>query len=173
MAFYCSQLARHRVEEKENVMIYGPVVMNAEVISYKDSWENVKTVGISQGRQTEKTQAEQSYPQIQEFQEVTQKGLLYTLENQQIDAVIQDLTKAADIPEYPYKPLTDGDYISYVLVVDRDFVETEAFADFVVSYNRAVEKLNDPEYLAEKLGVEEDWLQGTAVEFLPLQEVER
>ena len=87
--------------------------------------------------------------------------------------MIQDLTKAADIPEYPYKPLTDGDYISYVLVVDRDFVETEAFADFVVSYNRAVEKLNDPEYLAEKLGVEEDWLQGTAVEFLPLQEVER
>ena len=163
MAFYCSHVARHTVEENENVMIYGPVVMNAEVISYKDSWENVKTVGISQGRQTEKTLAEQSYPQIQEFQEVTQKGLLYTLENQQIDAVIQDLTKAADIPEYPYKPLTNGDYISYVLVVDRDFVETEAFADFVASYNRAVEKLNDPEYFAEKLGVEEDWLKGTAV----------
>ena len=51
MAFYCSHVARHTVEENENVMIYGPVVMNAEVISYKDSWENVKTVGISQGRQ--------------------------------------------------------------------------------------------------------------------------
>ena len=113
MAFYCSHVARHTVEENKNVMIYGPVVMNAEVIAYKDSWENVKTVGISQGRQTEKTLAEQSYPQIQEFQEVTQKGLLYTLENQQIDAVIQDLTKAADIPEYPYKPLTNGDYISF------------------------------------------------------------
>ena len=158
------------MEENENVMIYGPVVMNAEVISYKDSWEKVETVGISQGRQAEKKAALESYPQIREFQEVTQKGILYTLEDGQTDAVIQDLTKAAKVSEYPYKPLADRDYISYVLVVDKAFVGTEAFSDFATAYNAAVKRLNSPEYLARKLQVDLDWLQGTAVEFLPLQE---
>ena len=64
------------MEENEDVMIYGPVIMNAEVISYKNSWEEVTTVGISQGRQTEKAIAQENYPQIREFKEVTQKGLL-------------------------------------------------------------------------------------------------
>ncbi|HIW82821.1 MAG TPA: hypothetical protein H9873_00630 [Candidatus Dorea gallistercoris] len=158
------------MEENEDVMIYGPVIMNAEVISYKNSWEEVTTVGISQGRQTEKAIAQENYPQIREFKEVTQKGLLYTLENQQVDAVIQDLRKAADVPEYPYKPLADRDYISYVLVADKDFVQTEAFSDFIESYNKAAEKLNNPDHLAEKLGVDQEWLQETSVEFLPLQE---
>lgn len=150
-------------------MIYGPVIMNAEVISYKDSWENVTTAGISQGREAEKALAKESYPQIREFREVTQKGILYTLEDGQTDAVIQDLTKAAKVPEYPYKPLSDRDYISYVLVADKEFVQTEAFSDFIDSYNQAAEKLNNPEYLAEKLKVDPKWLEGAGVEFLPLQ----
>ena len=149
-------------------MIYGPVIMNAEVISYKDSWEDVETVGISQGRQTEKALAKENYPQIREFHEVTQKGLLYTLEDGQNDAVIQDISKASRVPEYPYKPLSDSDYISYVLVVDKDFVQTKDFDNFIESYNKAAGKLNDSKYLAQKLGVEEEWLHGMEVEFLQL-----
>lgn len=149
--------------------IYGPAIMNAEVISYKNEWEKVKTVGISQGREQEKRLAQGAYPQIEKFQDVTQKGILYTLEDGQVDAVIQDLSKAAMVPQYRTKPLASHDYISYVLVVEKEFAKTKAFEDFVNSYNRAVEKLNQPEYLSEKLGVQKEWIQDKQIEFLPLE----
>ena len=172
MAFYCGHIAVHTIEENENVMIYGPVIMNAEVIAYKNDWEDVKLVGISQGREQERELAKETYPQIEAFQDVTQKGILYTLEDGQVDAVIQDLTKSAVVPQYETKPLSEHDYISYVLVVDKAFAQTEVFADFIKSYNKAVEKLNEPEYLAEKLGVEVSWLSDKTIEFLPLEERE-
>lgn len=156
------------MEENENVVIYGPTIMNAEVINYKKDWESVKTVGISQGRKSEKEMALKNYPQIEQFEEVTQKGILYTLEDDQIDAVIQDITKSATFPKYMSKPLSKEDYISYVLVVDKEFAKTKAFFDFIKSYDKAVEKLNRPEYLAQKLGVSEEWLVDKTIEFLPL-----
>lgn len=151
-------------------MIYGPVIMNAEVICYKSDWDDVKLVGVSQGREEEKEQAAKTYPQIEEFQDVTQKGILYSLEDGQVDAVIQDLTKSAVVPQYPTMPLSETDYISYMLVVDKEFAQTKAFDDFIGSYNKAVKKLNKPEYLAEKLGVEESWLENKTIQFLPLKE---
>lgn len=150
-------------------MIYGPVIMNAEIICYKNDWEDVKVVGVSQGREQEKEQAAKTYPQIEKFQDVTQKGILYTLEDEQVDAVIQDLTKSAVVPQYPTMPLSSTDYISYVLVVDKKIAQSEEFADFIHSYNKAVDKLNEPEYLAEKLGVEKDWLADKTIQFLPLE----
>lgn len=152
-------------------MIYGPVIMNAEVMCHKGNLADVKTVGISQGRQNEKDMAQKAYPFIESFQEITQKGILYSLENGQVDAVIQDLTKAAHAPQYSCDPISETDYISYVLVVDKDFAGTEAFADFIGSYNRAAKKLNGRDYLAEKLGVEEEWLADKKIKFLELEEV--
>ena len=153
-------------------MIYGPIIMNAEIICYKDDWENVKIVGVSQGREQEKEQALKSYPQIEEFREVTQKGILYSLEDDQVDAVIQDLTKSAVVPQYPTMPMSETDYISYVMVVNKGFAQTKAFTDFVKSYNKAVVQLNKSEYLAEKLGVDVKWLTDKTIEFLPLEESE-
>lgn len=151
-------------------MIYGPVIMNAENICYKNDWEDVKVVGVSQGREQEKEQAAKNYPQIEKFKDVTQKGILYTLEDEQVDAVIQDLTKSAVVPQYPTMPLSSTDFISYVMVVDKEFAATQSFADFIHSYNKAVDKLNEPEYLAEKLGVERSWLANKTIKFLPLEE---
>lgn len=170
MAFYCSHIAMHTIEADKNIMIYGPVIMNSEIICYKGEWEDVKTVGLNQGRVQERSLAEKTYPQIEEFIDISQKGILYSMEDGQVDAIIQDLTKAALVPNYKYKPLSDQDYISYVLVVNKEFAQTEAFADFVRSYNRAAEKLNEPAYLAEKLGVEESWLEDKPIKFLTLQE---
>ena len=162
----------HTIEENENVMIYGPVIMNAEVICYKGPWEDVKKIGINQGREFEKSLAAKTYPQIEEFQDVSQKGILYSLEDGQVDAAIQDLTKAAKVPMYSYKPLSENDYISYVLVVDKEFAKTKAFSDFIKSYNKAVEKLSESAYLAEKLGVEDSWLTDKPIKFLTLEESE-
>lgn len=165
-------MALHTIEENENVMICGPVVMNAEVLCYKGSWKNVKTVGISQGRTAEKQQAQETYPQIKQFKEISQKGILYSLERGQVDGVIQDLTKAAALRDYRTKPLSETDYISYVLVADKEFVKTKSFSDFTESYNRAAQRLNEPEYLSEQLGVGEEWLLDKKIVFLPLERME-
>jgi len=146
--------------------------MNSEILCYKGDWESVRTVGVNQGREAEKALAKETYPQIEEFRDISQKGILYTMEDGQVDAVIQDLTKAALVPTYKYKPIAEHDYISYVLVVDKAFAQTDAFADFIKSYNIAAEKLNEPAYLAEKLGVEEEWLKDKSIQFLTLEESE-
>lgn len=146
--------------------------MNSEVICYKGDWDDVKTVGVNQGRVAEKSLAKKTYPQIEAFQDISQKGILYSMEDGQVDAIIQDLTKASMVPNYKYKPLAEHDYISYVLVVDKAFAQTQAFSDFIKSYNKAAEKLNDPSYLADKLGVEEEWLSDKTIKFLTLDESE-
>lgn len=151
-------------------MIYAPIIMNAEVICYKGEWENVKEVGVNQGREQEKTLAKKTYPQIEKFQDITQKAILYMLEDEQVDGIIQDITKAAGISEYPSVPLTLEDQVSYVMVVNKEFAETEAFTDFVNSYNKAVEKMNDLSYLSEKLNADEEWLKEKNIKFLTISE---
>ena len=170
MAFYCGQIALHTVEENDSVMIYGPVIMNAEVICYKGSWKDVRTLAVSQGRSQEIERAYDTYPQIKEIRQITQKAILYSVERGEVDGAIQDITKAAEVPDWPIKPLSETDAISYVMVVDKDFAETEAFRDYIRSYNAAVEKLNDKDYLAEKLDVDRKWLDQTGIGFLTLKE---
>ena len=80
-------------------------------------------------------------PQIEEFDEITQKGILYAMEDEQVDAAVLDITKAAEVSDIPTMPLSDNDYISYVLIVDKEFEQTEAFRNFIESYNKAVEKI--------------------------------
>ena len=83
---------------------------------------------------------------------------------------ILDITKAAKVPDYQNMPLSDTDYISYVLVVDKEFEKTEAFQDFIHSYNRAVSRLSNSGYLARVMGVKEEWLENKNIKFLTLEE---
>ena len=71
---------------------------------------------------------------------------------------------------YQNMPLSDTDYISYVLVVDKEFEKTEAFQDFIHSYNRAVSRLSNSGYLARVMGVKEEWLENKNIKFLTLEE---
>ena len=125
---------------------------------------------MTQGREKSKVLAQETYPQIQGFNEITQKGILYALEDEQVDAAILDITKAAKVPDYQNMPLSDTDYISYVLVVDKEFEKTEAFQDFIHSYNRAVSRLSNSGYLARVMGVKEEWLENKNIKFLTLEE---
>ncbi len=170
IGFYCTHIAKHTIENNEDVEIYGPVIMNGETIIYKDEWENVSWLGVTQGREQSKALAKEAYPQIEGFNEISQKGILYAMEDEQVDAAILDITKAAEIPQYKDQPLSDTDYISYVLVADREFAKTEEFQDFVDSYNQAVSRLNDKEYLADVLGVDAGWLMDKKIKFLELDD---
>ena len=170
VGFYCTHIAKHTVEQNQDVELYGPVIMNGETIVYKKDWEKVGNLAVTQGREQSKALAQETYPQIQGFNEITQKGILYAVEDEQVDAAILDVTKAAQVQEYKDKPLSGTDYISYVLVVEKEFEQTEEFERFLKSYNRAASRLNDKGYLAEVLGVEISWLDNKNIKFLTLEE---
>ncbi|MEG0355689.1 MAG: ABC transporter substrate-binding (seleno)protein SaoB [Lachnospiraceae bacterium] len=170
VGFYCNHIAKHTVEHNKNVMIYAPAVMNAEVIGYQGDWSQVKKLGMTQGRKQSKIIAKKQYPQIMSFEEITQKGIMYCMEDGQVDGAILDITKAAGVPMYSYQPLSQNDYISYVLVVDKQFVQTKAFSEFRKTYNEAVKVLNQKDYLAEQLEVEPSWLEQKKIKFLTLPE---
>lgn len=172
VAFYCSHIAKHTVENNEDVMIYAPVIMNSELIVYQSEWKEIRELGVLQGRKQEQKLAEETYPQIEQIHEISQKGIAYSLEDGQIDGAILDITKAAYFPSYFKKPLTEQDYISYVLVVDKEFEKTEVFQEFVEAYNQAVEKLQDTKYLAKCMEVDEMWVKDTTIKFLTLPESE-
>lgn len=156
IGFYCSHIAAYTVKQNPDVIIYGPAVMNAEIICHKKDWEDIKKVGVTQGRQQLKEISQKTYPQIEAFEEITQKGILYAVEDNQVDGAILDITKAAGLTQYQYTPLSQTDYISYTLVVDEKFAKTTAFRDFLKSYNNMVNRLNDRSYLADRLGIKEE-----------------
>ena len=47
--------------------------------------------------------------------------------------------------------------------------KTEAFRDFIDSYNRAVSRLSNSDYLAWTMGVKEEWLENKNIKFLTLE----
>ena len=172
VAFYCSHIAKHTVENNDNFVIYAPAIMNAEMIAFREEWDQAETLGVLTGRTQEQQIVKKEYPQITDIYEISQKGIGYSLEDGQIDGAVLDITKAALIPQYNFKHLSGQDYISYVLVADREIINTEPFQKFVEAYNQAVSNLKETEYLAECLGVEETWLENTNIKFLKIQESE-
>lgn len=170
LAFFCSHIANSTVQKNDKVMIYAPVIMNAELLVYPRDreFEGIRKVGITQGRVQEMNLARKTYPGLQLFYQISQKGILYALEDGQVDADILDLVSAARNPSYQWKPLSSHDYISYVLVVDKEFAKTDAFSDFVDAYNRAAETLSDPEILAERIGADASWLSDKPLKLLTL-----
>ena len=168
VGFYCPHIAKHTIENNKDVEICGPVIMNGETIVYKKNWDEVTHMGVLQGREQSKSLASETYPQIERFSEISQKGILYAMEDEQVDAAILDVTKAAAVPECRNQSLSDNDYISYVLVVDKEFERTEEFKDFITYYNQAVSRLNDSGCLAKVLGVSEDWVKEKNIKFLTL-----
>lgn len=142
MALCCTHLASHLIEDNNKFSIYAPVIMNSELIVYKGESANIKTVGVGQQRQYLQNLAEKSHPKLDNFQEIKTSMLPYSLSTGLIDAAILDVTKLTPLTEFQFMPLSNTDYISYVLVVSNDITNTQAFSQFMKSYNTTVEKLN-------------------------------
>lgn len=168
LAFYCNHMAYHLVDEDDRFVIYAPVIMNSEVLAYNGDLEDIQHLGIGQKRNHIKTLAMESYPQIQEVSEMTGRALPYSLIDQQVDAVALDVTKAVLVPDFTFAPLSKNDFISYVLVVREDLIDTPAFQSFLSCYNQAVEQLNQTDTLIQLMGMDQAFWEMANIQFLPL-----
>lgn len=168
MAFYCNHMALHLVRANENFEIYGPVIMNAEVIGYKDQLSDVKRLGIGQKKEHLHKLAETSHNQIKEIIEISPSSLPYSLEGGQIDGAVLDITKAALLPGFNFISLSEDDYISFSLVVRKDIIGTEEFNDFLDAYNKAVDELNQGEMLRKATNSDQLLWDSINIKFLNL-----
>lgn len=162
-------MALHLVRANDDFEIYGPVIMNAEVIAYKYDIDNIHRIGIGQKREHLHKLAKKSYKQVEEVVEISPASLPYSLEGGQIDGAVLDITKAALLSEFNFIPLSEDDYISYSLVVRKDIIETKDFEDFLISYNNVVEELNQVKILKEYINMTEEFWDNSKIEFLSLE----
>lgn len=124
-------------------MIYGPVIMNAEVLAAKKEPEKIMRLGIGQQRRHLQGLIREAYPNIGEIVEVSPRILPYSLTDGQIDGAVLDVTKASLLPGFQFTPLAKHDYISYVLVVRKDLIGSDPFERFLKAYHNAVDSLQE------------------------------
>lgn len=168
MAFYCNHIALHLVNTNDRFVIYGPVIMNSEVIAYEGDIAAIQTLGIGQRRGHIQKLTQEAYPQVEEIREMNTGILPYSLENKQIDAAVIDVTKAVLLPKFSFLPIAKHDYISYCLVVRKDLIGTEIFEDFVIIYNQAIDELNLSETLISSMGMTKEFWDIVNIKFLKL-----
>lgn len=136
-------MASHLVEQDDRLMIYGPVIMNAEVLAAKKEPEKIMRLGIGQQRRHLQGLIREAYPNIGEIVEVSPRILPYSLTDGQIDGAVLDVTKASLLSGFQFTPLAKHDYISYVLVVRKDLIGSAPFERFLKAYHNAVDSLQE------------------------------
>jgi hypothetical protein len=162
-------MALHLVRANDDFQIYGPVVMNAEVIAYEDEVSDIHKLGIGQKREHLHQLVKESYDHIAEIVEISPANLPYSLEGKQIDGAVLDITKAALLPKFKFTSLSENDYISYSLIVRKDVVNTEAFREFLRAYNKTIEELNNVEILKKHISMPKEFWDNINIKFLSLE----
>lgn len=159
----------HLVRANDDFEIYSPIIMNSEVIAYKDNIDNVHKIGIGHKREHLHKLVMEKYKQVEVIIEMSTISLPYSLEGGHIEGAVLDVTKAAILPKFDFVPLSTNDYISYSLVVRKDIVDTKAFKDFLTAYNEVVVELNQRKILIQLIGMTEEFWDDTKIKFLSLE----
>ena len=136
-------MAAHLVDQDDRLMIYGPVIMNAEVLAAKKESEKITRLGIGQQRKHLQGLIREAHPEIGEIVEMSPRILPYSLSDGQIDGAVLDVTKASLLSGFQFAPIAKHDYISYVLVIRKDLIGSAPFERFLEAYRNAVDGLQE------------------------------
>ena len=162
-------MALHLVRANADFEIYGPVIMNGEVIAYKGDVSNIHRLGIGQKREHLHRLIKKNYNHIDEIVEIQPASLAYSLEGEQIDGAVLDISKAPLLHGFKFASLSEDDYISYSLIVRKDVINTKVFQEFLMAYNKTIEELNKVKTLKEYIGMPKEFWDNTNIKFLSLE----
>ena len=170
MGFYCTHISTAIVNQNEGFSIYGPVVMNGEVLGYWKEPSEIQTIAIPMKREHLARLVREGYPQAGEPREVSATSILYAFEDKQVDGAVMDIARAFQLPQYNYTRVCDQDYVSYCLVVRDDITGTDQFQTFLRYYNETAEALNDRETIQELYGMSDQFWEEVRLKVLYLPE---
>lgn len=170
LGFYCSHISMAIVNQSEGFSIYGPVVMNGEVLGYWTDPEEIRTMAIPMKREHLAELVREEYPWVEEIKEVSPTSILYAFGDKQVDGAVMDIARAFQMPEYQYTRVSDQDYVSFCLVVRDDIVDTPQFQTFLQYYNQTVEELSRPGAMQAIYGMDDAFWADNNLKFLYLPE---
>lgn len=166
--FYCSSIALTLINRNSDLEIYGPAVINAEVVALGRDPEDVCTMAIPMKRSFLNEIVYANFPAVTEIFQVSTTSLNYAVSGGQVDGAIVDVAKALSAPDFDYVRLSDEDHISYSLVVNKNIVDTAQFAEFLDAYNQMADKYNRIEYLKSRYDMSDSFWQMIHFRFLYL-----
>lgn len=157
MGIICVSAAEAFIENNPSFVAYAPVAMNTDVFLIKDS--SLKRFGVTQNRTYQLSLVKDNFGSEIEIVPMISQALPYALEKNELQGALIDVTKAMQLEGSIVGAGEKSDYVSYVLVVNRNFIETKAFENFVHQFNRATDQLVSDqmlysEHLSEYIGEE-------------------
>ena len=170
LGFYCSHISMAIVNENEGFSIYGPVVMNGEVLGFWEEPSEIRTMAVPMKREHLKQLVQEEYPAVEEIHEVSATSILYAFEDHQVDGAVMDIARAFQLPQYNYTWVSKQDYVSYCLVVRDDIIGTPQFQVFLQYYNETVQALNDKDTIQSLYGMDDAFWETVRLKFLYLPE---
>jgi hypothetical protein len=170
VGFYCGSIALTLINRDSDLEIYGPTVMNAEMVALGSGKEkaDICAMAIPLKRSFLADIAAESFPSVRETPQVSTTALLYALSGGQVDGALVDIAKAFAAPDFNYARLSGEDHISYYLVVNRNIVDTPRFDAFLEAYNQMAASFNDVEYLKERYNMGDSFWREMNTRFLYL-----
>ncbi len=155
MSIMCVSAASAFVESNPSFVIFSPVAMNTDVFLVKA--DPLSNIGMTQNRAYQKELINKRFGETVNIVPMVSQGLPYALEKKELQAAVIDVTKAMLLDGDISPANVNGDYISYVLVVNKEFLKKEVFKKYVAEFNEATDALMGnqliyDQQLAEYLG---------------------
>jgi len=176
MSIMCVSAAKMFVENNSSFIIFSPVTMNTDV--FVINGDTPTLVGMTQNRAYQKELIKGKFGEGAEVIPMVNQALPYALEKNEVQAAVIDITKAMQLGSDIIPANINGDYVSYVLVVNKEFSKTDVFEEFVGAFNNATATLQEDQsvytrHLSEYIGdvnIEEGVYKNWKVKLLFIEE---
>lgn len=150
LAIICEDAAKDFVKNNNEFRIVGSCVKNSDVFILKDN-KIIKKIGIAQNRKYQKKLVKSKFGSSCEVYPMTATALGYALENNKLDAILVDSLKGWKLNGKKQICNYDKDYITYVMVVNKDFQKKDLYKKFIKNYNESIIALKSEELLKKQL----------------------
>lgn len=148
MAIICKEAAKKFIQYDENFEIVCPVVKNSDVFILKN--ENPESIGITQNRNYQIDLVNKYYKKSKPIPLIN-SALIYALENNNVEGVLVDAIRTLNLEGEKYSTTENGDYDTYVIVVNKSFKDTSLYEKFVDLYNESVKEISNNKILKKEL----------------------
>ena len=168
IGFFCSSIALTLINSNDDLMIYGPAVMNSEVVALGADISSPTAVAVPLKRAFLSDLIRDNYPAVTDILQASPMTIQYALADGRTESAVLDIAQALRLPDAVFIRVSEQDYISYSLVARREIVNTTHFEKFLEAYNQTAESYNDYEYMENRFGMSGDFWQMVDIKFLAL-----
>ncbi|MEJ8554792.1 ABC transporter substrate-binding (seleno)protein SaoB [Tepidibacter sp. Z1-5] len=150
LAIICEDAAKEFVKNNDGFKIVGSCVKNSDVFILKDN-KIPKKIGIAQNRKYQQKLVKAKFGSSCQVYPMTATALGYALENNTLDAVVLDSLKAWKLNGKKEISNYNKDYITYVMVVNKEFEKKDLYEEFIKYYNESIYELRNEKLLKKQL----------------------